>query len=34
MGLRSLCLGGYAYRLTRADQWFAPSSSGASHAQP
>lgn len=22
MGLRSLCLGGYAYRLTRLDQWF------------
>ena len=34
MGLRSLCLGGYAYRLTRADQWFAPSQSGAPHAQP
>lgn len=34
MALRSLCLGGYAYRLTRADQWFAPSPSGAPHAQP
>lgn len=34
MGLRSLCLGGYAYRLTRGDQWFALRSSGATHAQP
>jgi MATE family multidrug resistance protein len=29
MGLRSLCLGGYAYRLTRLDQWFATPSSAA-----
>jgi MATE family multidrug resistance protein len=30
MGLRSLCLGGYAYRLTRLDQWFVtPSASTA-----
>jgi MATE family multidrug resistance protein len=34
MGLRSLCLGSYAYRLTRADQWFASSPPGASHAHP
>ena len=30
MGLRSLCLGGYAYRLTRLDQWFAVPPSAAS----
>lgn len=30
MGLRSLCLGGYAYRLTRLDQWFAATPSAAS----
>jgi MATE family multidrug resistance protein len=29
MGLRSLCLGGYAYRLTRLDQWFATPSPAA-----
>ena len=34
MALRGLCLGGYAYRLTRADQWFALSQSGAPYAQP
>ncbi|MFP6849981.1 MAG: MATE family efflux transporter [Pseudomonas sp.] len=34
MGLRSLCLGGYAYRLTRTNQWFAPRSSGEPHAHP
>ena len=33
MALRGLCLGGYAYRLTRANQWFAPSQSGTPHAQ-
>jgi MATE family multidrug resistance protein len=33
MGLRSLCLVSYAYRLTRTDQWFASSPPGTSHAQ-
>ena len=34
MGLRSLCLGGYAYRITRANQWFIPGHTGAAYAQP
>ena len=33
MALRGLCLGGYAYGLTRANQWFAPSQPGTPHAQ-
>jgi MATE family multidrug resistance protein len=34
MALRGLCLGGYAYYLTRRDLWFQPPRQGAAHAQP
>ncbi|MGB4072353.1 MATE family efflux transporter [Pseudomonas sp.] len=34
MGLRSLCLAGYAYRLSRADRWFADHPQGVADAQP
>ena len=33
MLLRSLCLGVYAYHLTRHDQWFAHRLEGSAHAQ-
>ena len=34
MGLRSLCLGGYAYRISRADQWFSHVQSATPSTQP
>ena len=34
MGLRSLCLGGYAYRISRADQWFSRVQSATPSTQP
>lgn len=34
MALRGLCLGGYAYDLTRRDLWFQLPRQGAAHAQP